>query len=201
VDFRLVSATNRNLDEMVAEHKFREDLLFRIRTIEIKLPPLRGRGQDIQDIALNIAHQLGHRYDIGLKGISPEFLESLIAHPWPGNVRELINVMEFALASSGQDPVLHPKHLPPELRSAQLDFTPSHTAGNILEQGANEDRKNTFPTWSQFQEKAERDYLQKLLERAGGDRRDACRLSGISQSRLYALLEKHGLPRFRTQSK
>jgi DNA-binding NtrC family response regulator len=199
VDFRLVSATNRNLDEMVAEQKFREDLLFRIRTIEVKLPPLRDRGSDIQDITLSIAHRLGRRYDIGLKGISPEFIESLSTHSWPGNVRELINVMEFALASSGQDPVLYPKHLPPEFRSAQLDFNSARTTVAGESQDAVPNLDEAFQSWSEFQARVEKEYLKKLLEKAGSNRKEACRLSGISQSRLYALLEKHGLPRFRAQ--
>jgi DNA-binding NtrC family response regulator len=199
VDFRLVSATNRNLEEMVARQKFREDLLFRIRTIEIKLPPLRDRESDIQEIALSIAQRLGRRYDIGLKGISPEFLESLGVHPWPGNVRELVNVMEFAFAASGQDPVLYPKHLPPEFRSAQLDFGRARTtpAGEPQDMMPNMDE--AFQSWSEFQARAEKDYLTELLKKAGSNRKEACRLSGISQSRLYALLEKHGLPRFRAQ--
>jgi DNA-binding NtrC family response regulator len=199
VNFRLVSATNRDLDRMVAENRFREDLLFRIRTIEIKLPPLRDRGPDIQDIALRLAHQLGRQYDVGLKGISPEFLEILGTHPWPGNVRELINVMEFALSASGQDPILYPKHLPPEIRTAQLDFAPDRPAATGESQVAAPRMDETLPTWSEFHTRAEKDYLKKLLQKAGCNRKEACRLSGISQSRLYALLEKHGLPRFRAK--
>lgn len=199
VDFRLVSATNRNLDRMVAEKKFREDLLFRIRTVEIKLPPLRDRGSDIQEIAISMVHRLGRRYDIGLKGVSPEFLESLSTHPWPGNVRELINVMEFSLASAGQDPILYPKHLPPEFRTAQLDFSRTHVTATGEGQNTVPELNNAFQSWTEFQARTEKDYLQKLLEKAGGSRKEACRLSALSQSRLYALLEKHRLPRFRAK--
>ena len=118
VDFKLVAATNRNLDKMVQEKSFRKDLLFRIRAIEIKLPLLRDRERDIQEITISKIFQIGERYGIDPKGISPEFLAILSTHDWPGNVRELINVLEYALASAGQDPILFPKHIPPEYRTA-----------------------------------------------------------------------------------
>ncbi|MFH0727390.1 MAG: sigma 54-interacting transcriptional regulator [Pseudomonadota bacterium] len=198
VDFRLLSATNLNLDSMVREKRFRADLLFRIRAIEIKLPPLRDRGPDMQEIAIRTVQRLGRRYGIGLKGISPEFLESLGAHDWPGNVSELINVMEYALAAAKSDPTLFPKHLPPEFRTAQLDFGSVSVKEPAMPMEDMPRIGEVFPPWSVFQETAEKDYLQQLMMRAGGSREKACRLSGISQSRLYGLLKKHNLSRFRS---
>jgi DNA-binding NtrC family response regulator len=197
VDFRLVAATNRNLDRLTRHKQFREDLLFRIRAIEIQLPPLRDRGKDIQEIAIRKIHQLCERYGMMLKGVSPEFLKILEAQSWPGNVRELINVLEYALAASENDPTLFPKHLPPEYRSGylKLDKVPPIKAhdpesDHILSGDA-------FPPLSTYRDKMEKAYLQKLLEKAGNDRKKACRISGISQSRLYSLLKKHHLSRFR----
>ena len=122
VDFRLVSATNLDLDQMVRGKRFREDLLYRIRAMEIKLPPLRDRGNDIEEIAIKKLHELSQRYGLETKAISPGFFKLLQAHDWPGNVRELINVLEYVLASSGPDPTLFPKHLPPEYRMSGLKF-------------------------------------------------------------------------------
>ena len=195
VDFRLVAATNRDLEEMVADGAFREDLLFRIRTLEIRLPPLRERGQDTKEIALSKIRQLSRYYDMGVKGVSPEFLELLGAHAWPGNVRELINVMEYALAASGPDPTLFPKHLPPEYRTTPLK-TLTEMRANAASSVVDPSLEGAMPTLSEFRDQHEKQYLQMLLARSHGDRRTACRLSGISQSRLYTLLKKHGLSTF-----
>lgn len=197
VNFRLVAATNRELKSMVKDRSFRKDLLFRIRAIEITLPPLRVRGQDIQAITVRKIHQLSERYGLGTKGISPEFLETLMSQTWPGNVRELINVLEYALASAGHDPILFPKHLPPEYRSAKLkviDQVPTDNAKYIGLPEISED----FPTLSAYREQLEKRYLQMLLDRVQGHRENACLVSGISQSRLYSLLKKHNLPGFRS---
>jgi DNA-binding NtrC family response regulator len=198
VDFRLVAATNRDLDIMTKEGVFREDLLFRIRAIEIKLPPLRNRREDIQEIAINKIHRLCQQYGMGIKGISQEFLDILTMQDWPGNVRELINALEYSLASAGQDPNLIPKHIPYQYRTAIL-------TGNSLKRNVEThhgmdsaaDANVEFPSLAEYRNKVERDYLHLLLERANGDREQACKLSGISQSQLYALLKKHNLSRFR----
>jgi two-component system, NtrC family, response regulator len=198
VDFRLVSATNRDLDQMVKENKFREDLLFRIRAIGILLPPLRSRIQDLQEIAVHKIHEMGQRYGLGLKGVSTEFLMHLNAHDWPGNVRELINVLEYALAAAGEDPTLVPKHLPPAYRISRLDFDTVPAKGPPEIIAETPDAHAEFPTWSAFRQQSEENYLRGLLARAGDSRAKACSLSGISQSRLYDLLKKHQLSSFRS---
>ncbi len=120
VNFRLVSATNRDLDKMVKENRFREDFLYRIRAVEINLPPLRERENDIQEITLRKIYELGSRYNIGTKGVSPDFFQALNSCKWPGNVRELVNVLEYAIGAVQDYPTLFPKHLPPEYRTALL---------------------------------------------------------------------------------
>lgn len=198
VDFRLVSATNRNLEEMVETGRFRRDLLFRIRAIEIAIPPLRDRAGDLRAIALGKIDDLCRRYELPAKGASPEFLEILAAHPWPGNVRELVNVLEYALALAPRDAILYPKHLPPEYRLVKLKAEAARPEPEPEPEPGPRTADGPFPTLPEYKERAERDYLNALLDRAGGDRETACRLSGISQSRLYHLLKKHGLPRFRS---
>jgi two-component system, NtrC family, response regulator len=198
VDFRLVSATNRDLDQMVKAKTFREDLLFRIRAMAIILPPLRDRIQDLQEISLHKIHEMGQRYGLGLKGVSSDFLMHLTAHHWPGNVRELINVLEYALAAAGQDPTLVPKHLPPAYRITRLDFD-SGPAKSAFEIEAGTPEINAeFPSWSAYRQQFEEKYLRMLLAKAGDSREKACNLSGISQSRLYDLLKKHRLSGFRS---
>lgn len=196
VDFRLVAATNRDLKELVHRGLFREDLLYRISAITLELPPLRKRDQDVEDITLEKLHQLSTKYGMGTKGVSQEFFDILKLQKWPGNVRELINVIEYALASAGEDPTLFPKHLPPEYRTVRLlekshkKDKPNDTAFKQLQHDA------ILSTLSEYREKTEKSYLLELLERVNGDRKEACRLSGVSQSRLYSLLKKHRLSGF-----
>ena len=196
VDFRLVAATNRDLTQLVRENTFREDLLYRIRAIEIKLPPLRQRDRDLQEIAVHKIHQIGKNYGTGVKGVSPEFMKILATYEWPGNVRELINVLEFALASAGNDPTLHPKHLPPEYRASFLDAgqqLPTTAFGP--EDGPQE--SGDLLTLADFRESLERQYFAVLVKEAQGSREKACRLAGISQARLYDLLKKYHLSLFK----
>ncbi len=200
VDFRLVAATNRNLKELVHKGLFREDLLYRISAITLKLPPLRERGQDIEEITLEKLHQLSSKYGITTKGISQDFFDILNLQKWTGNVRELINVIEYALASAGEDPTLFPKHLPPEYRTVRLlDKTQSSKKSDrtVLKPLQHE---TSLSTLSEYREKTEKNYLLELLDRVKGDRREACRLSGISQSRLYGLLKKHRISGFSQNS-
>ncbi len=195
VNIRLVAATHLNLDEMVEANQFRNDFLYRIRAMEIKLPPLRDREKDIEEIALKKFQELSNRYKIEQKAVSPDFLSILETHPWPGNVRELVNLLEYVLASAGSDPTIFPKHLPPDFRMARLEFestaipSPKNT---IMTLPPEED----LPPLAEFRNNLEKTYLKELLNRAKGDRKEACRMSGISQSRLYGLLSKYDLSGF-----
>ncbi|MDM8537095.1 sigma-54 dependent transcriptional regulator [Desulfobacterales bacterium HSG17] len=196
VDIRLISATNLSLDQMIKEKQFREDFLYRIRAMEIHLPPLRDRGKDIEDIVLKKIHELSNRYKLEAKAISKEFLETLSSNSWPGNIRELLNVLDYALASAGNDPTLVSKHLPSDYRISNLTFeTPvQEDTQPMIEKVLNDDGE--FPSLNECRKQLDREYLKRLLEKAGGDRNAARHLSGISQARLYALLSKHNLPGF-----
>jgi DNA-binding NtrC family response regulator len=196
VDIRLVAATNLDLDQRVKQGLFRQDLLYRIRAMEIKLPPLRDRSHDIEEITLKKIHALSHRYNIENKAVSSELLAALKSHDWPGNVRELINVLDYVLASAGNDPTLFPKHLPPKYRLAKLEFEPVFQEKSTPGSAGWFTTETDFPTLDTYRKRLERDYLKELLNRAKADRKEACRISGISQSRLYGLLKKHGLPGF-----
>ena len=115
-DFRLIAATNRNLEKMVEDGTFRSDLLFRVQTLTIELPALSARKDDIKELAMYHMARVCERYQIGTKGFSPEFFDALMAYDWPGNVRELVNALERAISDAYHEPTLFPKHLPLDLR-------------------------------------------------------------------------------------
>lgn len=117
-DFRLISATNRDLEAMARTGAFREDLLFRLKTLRIELPPLRERPEDLKSLVLRRVERLCAEYGLTDKAIDPDVFGALRAYAWPGNVRELFNVLEQAVIASGSDRTLYPPHLPPAIRSA-----------------------------------------------------------------------------------
>jgi two-component system NtrC family response regulator len=186
-NFRLLAATNRNLDRMVEQGLFRSDLLFRLRTLTIELPPLTSRKEDIKELAMYHMARVCDRYQIGTKGFSPEFLDALMAYDWPGNVRELVNAIERSITAAYSSPTLFPKHLPVDIRvkvarsAIKKELPPPASLSASL------------PLLGDFRQTAERQYLQDLLYQTKGSIREACRVSGLSRSRLYALLKEHGL--------
>ena len=196
-DFRLVAATNRNLDLMVREGRFRDDLLFRIRSLVIELPPLRERAEDISELARWYVDRLCERYGVSSKGFAPELLTALLAYPWPGNVRELANALERTVAAAGAEPVLFAQHLPTNIRIQVAQAHMKHDASPEARTGGGNGRD--IPTLHEFREavyaQAEKQYLTDLMLQAGNNIKEACRLSGLSISRLYALLKEHDLPR------
>ena len=115
-NFRLIAATNRDLDQMVQRGQFREDLLFRLRSFGLDLPPLRERREDIPGIAQRHLERFCRTYKTQRKDFSPEFFSTLAPYDWPGNVRELVNALERAVSAASDEPILFPKHLPTYLR-------------------------------------------------------------------------------------
>jgi len=201
-DFRLLAATNRNLDELSANGLFRRDLLFRLRALTLDLPPLRQRLGDLKDLTLFHIARVCEKWGIGPKGFAPEFLEALLAHDWPGNVRELFNTLEGALAQSRYEPTLFPKHLPSQIRikvvRAAVAKEPSADAAGATGPGERAPSK-TLPRLHDFRqaaiELAEKDYLSDLMSLSAGNVQEACRISALSPPRLYALLKKNGISR------
>ena len=114
VDVRIISASNRNLYDEIKQGNFREDLYFRLNVVEIKIPPLRDRLDDIEVLVKTILKKIAQKHNIPIPMISPTFLSVLKRYHWPGNVRELENYMERALVNC-TDEVLTPQHLPKQL--------------------------------------------------------------------------------------
>ena len=197
-DFRLVAATNRDLDQMVKDGLFREDLLYRLRSYLIELPPLRERLEDIGILTRFHVDQFCERYGLAPKGFSPDFLEMLKAYSWPGNVREFVHTLERTLSSAHFDPTLFPKHLPTHVRvqvtRAAVEQEPVET--RVRDRDSSKQR---LPNLQEYREsvynEAEKQYLQDLMSLSEHKITEACRTSGLSQSRLYALLKKHNIVR------
>jgi DNA-binding NtrC family response regulator len=169
VDVRVISATNADLGLEIKEGRFREDLLYRLNTVEIKLPPLRERKEDILPLA---HHYLAHyraRYQKDISGFDRSAEQALLTHIWPGNVRELAHSIERGMlmatsnALSARDLGLHAAP------------TPAVTPDDMT------------------LDQAERLFIQKVLARHGGDVRKAADQLGMSRSALYRRLQQHGL--------
>lgn len=195
-DFRLIAATNRNLDEMAQNGTFRTDLLYRIRAFQIDLPPLRERTEDIAELADYHIEKVCRKYRIRKKGVTPELLEIMKGYPWPGNIRELAHAIERAVAAAGDEQTLMPHHLPENMRIfaarthiSRKDVPSDSTRADAVEEG--------LPAWDVFRreavEKAEKNYLLGLFQKSGGNLGQALEISRLSRSRFYEILKKHRL--------
>lgn len=194
-DFRLIAATNRNLDKMVKEGRFREDLLFRLRSISIEVPPLRARKKDIRELAFHYTERFCQRFGIALKKLSPEYLEALDLYEWPGNVREIVNTIERSLAVAGSEDVLVPRHFPDYIRIRITQKAIAHRQDGHASGTA--DHSSTMPSLQEVRSnavaKAEREYLKDLFVLTGNNISQALKISGLGKSRFYELMKKYRL--------
>ncbi len=194
-DFRLMAATNRELETMVQEGRFREDLLFRLRTIVIDSPALREIPEDIKKLTVFYMKDLCKRFGIVEKQASPEFWDIMKGYRWPGNVRELIQALEKALISAKDEPMLFPKHLPTYIRIhvARRSFPQKLVSPGEPEMVSGVPKAP--PKLKEIRKaavsEAEQKYLRDLISFVGGDNNKACRISGLSRSRFYTLLKKY----------
>lgn len=194
-DFRLVAATNRNLDEMVKSERFRSDLLFRISTFVIELPNFRERPEDIKALARYHTDRICEHYGTPSKEFSPDFLKMLAAYSWPGNVRELVNTLERTIAAARFESILFPKHLPIHLRIEVTKTAMKREAPS--RQPVEHNASISLPQFHEFRDSiysnAEKQYLHDLIALTDNNVAEACRVSGLSPSRLYALFKKQGI--------
>lgn len=196
-EFRLLAATNKDLAAMVKQGRFREDLYYRLLAIEIVLPPLRERIEDINQLVVHFVMRICRQLQSAIKGISPQFLTALQYYPWPGNIRELINTLETSISQHPDESTLYIKHLPLNIRvnatNVKSDDEEWQTAATEEDLFLRED----FPVFQEFRsrviDKEESFYLNRLVKRSEGQIADACRLSGLSRARVYQLLKKHNL--------
>jgi len=200
-DFRIISATNRNLDVLVRNGKFRNDLMFRLKTFSINLPPLRDRLEDIEELCEYHMSLFSKLYRIKEKKFVPEFFNYLKTYHWPGNIRELINTIERSLIMAKDETIIYAKHLPDYLRMMFMeqkasDQRETHNSGTNSLKDYKDVTHSTLPLLKEVREQKiaeiEEDYLKSLLLNTNGDVNKATKISGISKARLYALLKKYG---------
>ena len=167
IDVRLICATNCNLRQMVAEGKFRQDLFYRINTIEIQVPPLRERGDDISLLTDFFVKKYAHKYKKDVKGVTREARQKLMKYPWPGNVRELQHTIE---------------------RSVLLSDTLQLRPGDFMLEPHAEKAEEVTGTLNL--EKVEKETIERAIRRANGNITQAAEYLGITRYSLYRKLEK-----------
>ncbi|SHO49070.1 sigma-54-dependent transcriptional regulator [Desulfopila aestuarii] len=208
-NFRLIAATNRDLDMMVEQGNFRSDLLFRINTMHIRLPPLRKRIEDIKPLIVARMEYLQNNYGMAPKILADDLLTTLNSYEWPGNVRELFNILERAMVNADEDNTLYSFHLSRELRiqvaKAQIkQMTGSEVTSNEggpandgVRKIGHEIYKDIFdrslPPLKEFKGMTEKIYLSELIRQCNGDISAILDKSELSRSHFYSLLKKYGL--------
>ncbi len=179
-DVRVLAATNVDLEERVAEGRFRADLFFRLNVVRIVLPPLREHADDIPLLAAHFIARFNQEMKREVKGISPAAIDALRAYRWPGNVRELRNVIERAFILHANADDIRPEHLSPEVRRVVPQKRPERLVPAVPEQGL-------------VLDDVEKKLIAEAMERASGNQSKAARLLGISRDTLRYRLKKHGI--------
>jgi len=170
VDVRVVSATHRNIEELMKTGSFREDLYYRLNVVSLALPPLAERREDIVPLATHFLAATAARYGKDVSSFAPEALELLMAAPWPGNVRQLLNAVEQAVA-----------------------LTTSGVVPASLVQAALSDEAAPLASLEEARGKFEREYLVRILRISGGNVTQAAKLARRNRTEFYKLLERHCL--------
>src|SRR6266566_5110526 len=169
VNVRVISATNADIHADATAGKFRQDLLFRLNTVELRLPPLRERREDVPLLGTHFLGRYATRYRKPITGFAPDAMEALLKHPWPGNVRELDHTIERAVLMAEATVV----------RSRDLGLDAGVDGAASLDQMSLEE--------------VERVLIQKALGRAAGNVSEAAKALGLSRSALYRRIKRHGL--------
>ncbi len=177
VDTRVISATNRNLDEEVAKGTFREDLLYRLNVFTIKLPPLRARVSDIRILASHFVHKYNQKTNKSIKGLSQKALQCLESYPFPGNVRELENEIERAVALARDGDSIEISHL-----SERIVSKSARVSSGLKAKG----------TLKEMVEALEKSVLTQLLEKHQGNRTRVAKELGLSRYGLTKKMQRYG---------
>jgi len=190
VHVRVITATNKNLDDLVDRKLFREDLYYRIHVVPIYVPPLRERKEDIPLLAQTFIDRIAAQSGKHIVGLSSQALENMYGYDWPGNVRELRNAIEYAFVLC-HEPLIGAQHLPPQLTAcegssrtlfptASLSHSHSSRASGLVQ---------------------ERERLNRALQEAGGSRSRAAEILGFSRVTLWKKMKKLGIQRKGIKSK
>ncbi|MCT4606165.1 MAG: sigma 54-interacting transcriptional regulator [Marinisporobacter sp.] len=176
IDVRIISSTNKDLEDLVEKGKFREDLFYRLNVMAIKIPPLRERKEDIEALSNELKMKLSNRLDIYVEGISQKSIEILKKYDWPGNVRELENVIERAINLLDSDLIIKSKHLPKRLtKNSQKIYPIENKALKVMV------------------EEMEKDMIIAYLKQNDGNKYQTAKALGISRVGLYKKLKRYGI--------
>jgi len=170
VDVRIISATHKNLQQAISDNTFREDLYYRLNVVELELPPLVQRREDIPLLAQHFLNQSNRQSHHEIKGFSQEAMELLISAPWPGNIRQLQNVIEQSVALSTEVII-----------------------SEVLIKNALRNESSVLPSFQQAKDQLERDFLAKLLKITAGNVTQAARIAQRNRTEFYKLLNRHHL--------
>ena len=170
IDVRIISATHKDLHKEMEEGTFREDLYYRLNVVNLKLPSLKSRSEDIPLLARSLLQQSAQRHGVNVSQFSDDAMQQLVTSSWPGNVRQLVNVVEQCVALT-QTPVI-PLHLVEQALSAT---------------------KQSWPTLTEARDAFEQQYLHKLLKMTDGNVTRAAELAGRNRTDMHKLMKKHGL--------
>jgi transcriptional regulator with PAS, ATPase and Fis domain len=170
VDVRIISATHRDLEEMIQREKFRDDLFYRLNVIPIRLPPLRDRKEDLPLLIEHFLEENRLKTGKNIAGISNEAMELLLAYRWPGNIRELVNALEYAFVVCRGDSI-EVAHLPEGITGAKEKPKSSHARAG----------------------RGEIEVVLNALRRSGGKKAEAAKILGISRQALWKKMGKLGI--------
>ncbi|HBT4824427.1 TPA: two-component system response regulator GlrR [Klebsiella quasipneumoniae subsp. similipneumoniae] len=170
INVRIISATHRDLPKAMARDEFREDLFYRLNVVNLKIPPLSERTEDIPLLANHLLRQSADRHKPFVRAFSSDAMKRLMAAKWPGNVRQLVNVIEQCVA-----------------------LTSSPVIGDALVEQALEGENTALPTFVEARNQFELNYLRKLLQITRGNVTHAARMAGRNRTEFYKLLSRHEL--------
>jgi transcriptional regulator with PAS, ATPase and Fis domain len=182
VDVRIIAATSSNLEQMVSEGTFREDLYYRLNVIPIHMPALRDRREDIPLLIQRFITQFCETHKLELKTVSPQVMKAMMGYEWPGNVRQLENIVERMVALTGTRTAIMPPDLPPEIQSG--DGFGNGTVFEIPEEGIN------FTT---IVVDMERELILQGLRKANGNKKLAAKLLNLKRTTLIEKIKRIGL--------
>lgn len=171
VDLRIIATSNKDIKSLIQQGKFREDLYYRLKVVDIEMPPLRERKEDILLLAENFLKRFSEEMGKEIVGLSEKVKKIMLNYSWPGNVRELENIMERAIILC-QNKIIHPEDLPPSM----IQQTEENALERALRQGLSLDQ-------------LEKEYIKKVLLQVGGNKSRAAEILGLDRKTLYRKLK------------
>ena len=176
VDIRIISSTNKSLEQLIKDGKFREDLYYRLDVMNLKLPSLRERIEDIEELSNELRIKICKKYNIYSERISSEAIDCLKSYSWPGNIRELENVIERAINLLDDDVCIMPQHLPEKIINGKIKKY-------SLENNYLKDVVETI----------EKDLIMECIRKTGGNKKEAAKILGLSRAGLYKKLNRYNI--------